>query len=84
MTDRKSQARHVVDLLGGRAETHRITGFPLTMIDGWLRHGWIHQQHHRRILESAWAEGKTINEFDFVVHLRGVQPPVSNPERTVG
>ena len=85
MTDRKSQARHIVDLLGGRSEAQRITGLPMTMIEGWLRHGWIQQRHHRLILEKAWAEDKPINELDFVVHLRGATPAaVTSPERAAG
>lgn len=75
-------ARHIVDRLGGRSEAARLTGYPLTKIDSWLRSGFIPCRLHSLILESAWAAGITMNELDFVAHLRGITPPSAAPERT--
>jgi hypothetical protein len=77
-----SQALHVVALLGGRAAATDITGYNRTLVESWLRGGWIHGKYHCHILESAWAAGIAINELDFVVHLRGLTRPAPTPERT--
>ena len=76
-----NQAQHVVAILGGRAETTRITGFGRTLVESWLRQGWIHGKYHRQFLETAWQANITINELDFVVHLRGLHRPAPTPER---
>lgn len=79
--NQKSQARHIVDRLGGRSDASRITGFSLTKIDSMTRTGWIPQKDQRHVLESAWAAGVALNELDFVAHLRGAAV-VASPERT--
>lgn len=76
-----SLARHIVDRLGGRSEASRITGFPLTKVDSWLRSGFIPCRDHEQILRAAWASGVTMNELDFVAHLRGVTPRVAAPQQ---
>jgi hypothetical protein len=77
-----SQARHIVDRLGGRSEASRITGYPLTKIDSMIRTGWVAGKDQAHILLSAWAASIPMNELDFVVHLRALRPPVATPERT--
>ena len=70
----KTQARHIVDVLGGRTRAAEITGYELTVIDSWLRTGWVHGKYHAHILESAWAAGVNMNQLDFVAHLFGLAP----------
>lgn len=76
-----SQSRHVVDVLGGRVRAAAVTGYELTLIDSWLRGGWVHGKYHRHILESAWAAGIKMNQLDFVAHLAGMSPPVAEREQ---
>lgn len=78
-----SQARHIlIDILGGRTESSEILGWPLTKIESCLRSGFIRCQDHAHVLVRAQRAGKKINELDFVVHLRGLHPPVAIHERT--
>ena len=77
----KSQARHIVDILGGRTKTAELLEWPITKVDSVLRTGFFRCQDQRDVLERAWAAGININELDFVVHLRGLTRPVPTPER---
>jgi hypothetical protein len=79
-----SQARHIVEVLGGRVPASEITGYSLTKIDSFLRTGWVHGKYHAHILESAWAAGVKMNQLDFVAHLAGMSPPARLPERMAG
>lgn len=81
-TGRPTQAKHIFDLLGGRSETGRILGWPLTKVDSCLRTGWIHGKDHAHVLNRAWAEGININQLDFVVHLSGMHRPAPTQQRT--
>lgn len=67
-----NQARHIIHLLGGKAEAGRILGWSKTKVDSCWRTGFIRCQDHRHVLESAWAVGININQLDFVVHLHGL------------
>lgn len=69
MTGKITQARHVIDRLGGRAKAQEITGFPLSKIDSMLRMGWIQGKDQRHMLESAIAARAPLTALDFVVHL---------------
>lgn len=80
-----TQARHIVDVLGGRLRAHEITGYPLTVIDSWLRTDWVHGKYHAHILLRAWAAGVKMNHLDFVAHLFGLAPAAERqPERLAG
>jgi hypothetical protein len=70
----KSQSRHIVDVLGGRTAASEITGEALTVIDSWLRTGWVHGKYHLTILHKGRAAGVNINPLDFVCHLWAVPP----------
>lgn len=78
----KTQAQHVFSLLGGRSEAARVTGWPLTKVDSILRTGFVRCQDQAHVLQTAWAAGININPLDFVVHLMGLQRPVTTPQRS--
>jgi hypothetical protein len=77
-----TQARHIIDTLGGRTEAARILGWPLTKVDSCLRSGFVRCQDQKHVMASAWSEGIKIDAHDFVVHLRGLTPPWLTNERT--
>jgi hypothetical protein len=77
-----SQARHIIDLLGGRTEAARILDWPMTKIDSALRSGFIRCQDHEHVLTAAWSVAIRMNELDFVFHLRGLTPPWATNQRT--
>lgn len=76
-----NQARHIIDLLGGRTVAPDVLEWPQTKVDSALRCGWIQCRDQRHVLECAWAHNINMNELDFVVHLRGLHRPVAAQER---
>jgi hypothetical protein len=67
-----NQARHIINLLGGRKPAERVLGWPRTKVDSAIRAGFIRCQDQRHVLERAWDAGIHINPADFIVHLDGL------------
>lgn len=67
-----NQARHIVNLLGGRTAATNVLEWPQTKVDSAIRAGFFRCQDHRHVLERAWKHGIIINQLDFVIHLSGM------------
>jgi hypothetical protein len=72
-----NQARHIINLLGGRTVAADVLKWPQTKVDSCLRRGFVRCQDQRHVLESAWTVGVNMNALDFVVHLTGLHRPTA-------
>lgn len=70
----QTQARHIIELLGGPRKSAEITGESYERIRSYMRTGKIPYDEQPRWLSAGLAAGVRMNALDFVPHLIGVVP----------
>lgn len=64
-------AEHVISKLGGLTETSRLTGHPITTVQGWKVRGTIPQRHWSSLIEASSNSGERLVIEDFVSPIAG-------------